>query len=60
MDWIYIKNSKQAIKEDAPFEAYVVKEKLEPISLSVGQLSKEEREVLLAGCLINYYRNGEM
>jgi aconitate hydratase len=30
-----------------------------PIQVSTGPLSQEERAVLLAGCLINHYRNGK-
>ena len=36
---------------------YVVKDKLVPFTLRLGELTDDEREIILDGCLINYYRN---
>ena len=37
--------------------AYVVlKDALKPFSLRLGELTQEEREIILKGCLINYNR----
>ena len=45
--------------EDACDEitAYVVKEDgLHPFTLTLGELTREERQIILDGCLINYNR----
>ena len=45
--------------EDAKteFEAYVVKDgELKPFTLKMGELTDDEREIILKGCLINYNR----
>ena len=42
----------------AEFEAYVVKDgSLTPFALKMGELTDDEREIILKGCLINYYRD---
>ena len=39
------------------FEAYVVKDgSLVPFVLKMGELTDDEREIILKGCLINYNR----
>ncbi|MCQ4818428.1 hypothetical protein, partial [Agathobacter rectalis] len=51
---------KEDIVEDAKteFEAYVVKDgELKPFTLKMGELTDDEREIILKGCLINYNRN---
>ena len=41
----------------AEFEAYVVKDgSLTPFALKMGELTDDEREIILKGCLINYNR----
>ena len=42
-------------KTDA-VKAYVVGEELKEITLKLGDLTDNEREIILKGCLINYYR----
>ena len=37
--------------------AYKVGEELTPFTLTLGELTDDEREIILKGCLINYYRN---
>ena len=37
-------------------KAYVVGEELKEITLKLGDLTDNEREIILKGCLINYYR----
>ena len=45
------------IKNRAEFEAYVVKDgRLNPFTLKMGELTPDEREIILKGCLINYNR----
>ena len=38
-------------------EAYVVKDgALKPFTLRMGELTPDEKDIILKGCLINYYR----
>ena len=38
-------------------QAYVVDgQELKPFELKLGELTDDEREIILKGCLINYYR----
>ena len=37
--------------------AYAVGEGLTPFTLTLGELTDDEREIILKGCLINYNRN---
>ena len=57
-DYIFLPNVRKAIAEKAEkFEAYVVKDgELQPFSLKMGELTDDEREIILKGCLINYNR----
>lgn len=55
--YVYIKNIREAILNDNDIEAYVLDDKVQKVSLKLGKLSKEEKQILLDGCLINYYRN---
>jgi aconitate hydratase len=55
-DYIFVPGIAQAIadkKEEV--EAFVVKgEKLNPITFKLGQMTDDEREIILKGCLINF------
>ncbi|MDD3139551.1 MAG: hydratase, partial [Lachnospiraceae bacterium] len=57
-DYIFIPNVKKAVAEKVDvIKAYVVKEEgLKEIELKLGDLTDAEREIILKGCLINYYR----
>ena len=48
----------EAVKNGAKeVEAYVVKgNALKPFTLKLGEMTAEEREIILKGCLINYNR----
>ena len=50
---------RKAVEEKrTEIEAYVVKEgKLKPFALQMGELTEDERTIILKGCLINYYRD---
>ncbi|QJW48539.1 hypothetical protein HA075_24470 [bacterium BFN5] len=56
-DCLFIPNIRQAIESGALLvEAYLIKaEKKTPIQLKLEHLSEQERDIILAGCLINYY-----
>lgn len=56
--YVLIVNAKQALEEDRPYEAYVLKDgKAEALHIETGALTEEEREILVQGCLINYYKS---
>ena len=38
-------------------KAYVVGDELKELNLKLGDLTDAEREIILDGCLINYYSN---
>jgi aconitate hydratase len=58
MDYIFIPNIAQAVEEGATeFTAYVVRETgLEDFTLKMSELTEDEKDIILKGCLINYYR----
>lgn len=56
-DYIFVPNIAEAVKnKDSVIKAYVVKDELEEFELSLGELTDDEREIILKGCLINYNR----
>ena len=56
-DYLYIKDIKKVIHtKDSDIKAYVVNKDMKEFSLSLGQLTDDEREIILKGCLINFYR----
>ena len=56
-DYIFIKDIKNAIinKEDN-IKAYVVNKGMKEFTLKLGRLTDDERDIIIKGCLINYYR----
>ncbi|MCF0128197.1 MAG: hydratase, partial [Pseudobutyrivibrio sp.] len=58
LDYIFLPGIREAVTDKREvIEAYVVKESgLEKFELRLGQLTDDEREIILKGCLINYYR----
>ena len=58
LDYIFLPGIREAIADKkTEFEAYVVKDgKLAPFALKMSPLTDDEREIILKGCLINYYR----
>lgn len=57
-DWIFVPEIRKRIEEGAgEFPAFVVKaEGIREIRLCMDPLTEDEREIILKGCLINYYR----
>ena len=57
-DYLFIPEIRKAIEEKATeIQAYVVKDgALKPFMLQMGELTNDEREIILKGCLINYNR----
>ncbi|WMC94049.1 hydratase [Kineothrix sp. MB12-C1] len=58
LDYIFLPDIKKAVEEKADvIEAYSVGEgELTRFELSLGELTDEERQIILKGCLINYNR----
>ena len=57
-DYVFIKDIRKAIKEKADtVKAYVVGDSLKEFELKLGELTDDEREIILQGCLINYYKS---
>ena len=56
-DYIFVPDVRKAVEEKRDvIQAYVVRDDLEEISLKLGDLTDNEREIILKGCLINYYK----
>ena len=58
LDYLFIPGIKKAVEEKAAvIKAYVVgEESLKEFELRLGELTDEERQIILKGCLINYNR----
>ncbi len=58
LDYIFIPDIRKAVEnKESDMTAYVVKEgALKAFRLHVDPLTDDEREIILKGCLINYYR----
>lgn len=58
LDYLFLPDIRRAVEEKAGhIRAYVVKEgEMKEFSLSLGELTDEERQIILKGCLINYNR----
>ena len=57
-DYVFLPDVRTALaKEKLAFTGYIVRGKeLIPLELTMGNMTDTEREILLKGCLINYYR----
>ncbi len=60
-DYIFVKDVRKAIIEkDDCIKAYVVKRgEMKEFDLKLGTLTDDERDIILKGCLINYYKSGK-
>ena len=58
LDYLFVPHIKKAVLEKADsIKAYVVRENdMKEFTLSLGELTDEERQIILKGCLINYNR----
>ena len=58
-DYVFIPQVAQGIKDKkSEYTAYVVRNgEMKEFTLKMGELTDDEREIILAGCLINYNRN---
>ncbi len=57
-DYIFIPDIRRAVEEcKTQISAYVVKgQELKAFTLELGELTEDERTIILKGCLINYYK----
>ena len=56
-DYIFVPDVRKAVEDKlTKIPAYVVNEGMKEITLTLGELTDDEREIILKGCLINYYR----
>ena len=62
LDYLFLPDIKKAVEEKAEvikaYKVSVEEEKLVEFELSLGELTDEERQIILKGCLINYNRVG--
>jgi len=58
LDYLFIPGVRKAVEENqADMKAYVVKDgALKEFNLHIDALTDDEREIILKGCLINYYK----
>ena len=56
-DYIFVPFVHEAIRTGRPVTAYVLGADVIPVQLSTGALTEEEKQIIIDGCLINYYKN---
>jgi len=57
-DYLFIPNIKEAvINKELEIKAYALGASLKEFTLKLGELTDDERTIILKGCLINYYRD---
>ena len=57
-DYIFVKDIKKSVEDKIDtIKAYVVGDEMKEFELHLGKLTDEEREIIVKGCLINYYRS---
>ena len=57
-DYIFVPDVRKAVEDKlTKIPAYAVNEGMKEITLTLGELTDDEREIILKGCLINYYRD---
>ena len=56
-DYIFVPDVRKAVEDKLnEIKAYVVGDELKEIILKLGEMTDTEREIILKGCLINYYK----
>ena len=57
LDFIFIPGIRTAVEtKQSVIKAYAVKDTLVEFDLRLGELTDDERKIILSGCLINFYR----
>ena len=56
-DYIFVPEIRTAIiNKNEIIKAYVVNKGMKELELKLGDLTDDERDIILSGCLINYYK----
>ena len=56
-DYIFVPDIRKAVEDkDEVIHAYVIGDEITELTWKLGELTDVEREIILKGCLINYYR----
>ena len=59
-DYLFIPDIRRAVEEGRKeIKAYTVGDQIKEFTLGLGDMTEDEREIILEGCLINYYRSGK-
>jgi aconitate hydratase len=59
-DYVFFPDIKKAVREEAvSIKAFVIGNGVTEIAVSLGELTGTERQILIDGCLINYYSTGK-
>lgn len=57
-DYLFVPGIRKAVEnKDTSIKAFVVGDSLKEFELKLGELTDDERKIILDGCLINFYRN---
>ena len=57
-DYLFVPGIKEAVKNKvSQIKAYVLGDEIKTFNLTLKDLTEDERDIILAGCLINYYRD---
>ena len=57
-DYLFIPDIREAVESGVTeIKAYVVGDSLKEFTLKLGEMTDDERTIILDGCLINYYRH---
>ena len=56
-DYIFVPHIAEAVRDKkSEMPAYIIGKEVKPFTLKMGDLTDDERKIILSGCLINYYR----
>ncbi|MBE6015099.1 MAG: hydratase [Lachnospiraceae bacterium] len=56
-EYIFVPGIRKAVEEKATeIKAFVVRDKAYEFTLKLGEMTEDERTIILKGCLINYYK----
>ena len=57
-DYVFIPGIREAVQnKNEIIKAYVVNKDFKELDLKLGSLTDDERQIIMVGCLINYYKN---
>ena len=56
-DWLFIPGIREAVEQKrSEITVYSAADGMRAFTLRLGELTDDERQIILDGCLINYYR----